>query len=278
MPELPWEKWYPTNWASEPGLRLCEAATRGIWFEAVNTMMLQQNDRVSGTIEQLASLCICRLPQMQLAVEQLKAFKVADVVEQNGCTILICRKRARDCNIKELRRKAAGARWSKPNAHPHAPFSKTTHARSASASASASFGTEGSEEGNRKIPWSLILKWLKEACANGADYQEGECRSAWLALQTNGWMWGKNPILDYRAAIERQIQSDRQRNGGNGDKPKDDFWRNSQELKLVETEIEKIRGRASTTATGRIIESRDKPTYDKLRLRATELQKFLGLK
>jgi len=103
MPELPWEKWYPTNWASEPGLRLCEAATRGIWFEAVNTMMLQQNHSVSGTIEQLAALCICRVPQMQLAIEQLKQFNVAEVVEQNGNIILSNRRRKRACKISDLR-------------------------------------------------------------------------------------------------------------------------------------------------------------------------------
>src|ERR1700690_1962268 len=96
MPELPWEKWYPTNWASEPGLRLCEAATRGIWFEAEDTMMLQQNLSVSVLIEQLAALCICRVPQMQLAIEQLKQFNVALTVEQVFNIILSNPQRKRD--------------------------------------------------------------------------------------------------------------------------------------------------------------------------------------
>ena len=87
-------------------MRLCEAATRGIWFEAVNTMMLQQSGSISGTIEELASLCICRVPQMQLAVEQLKKFKVANIIEQNGNIILTSRRRERDCKISEIRSEA----------------------------------------------------------------------------------------------------------------------------------------------------------------------------
>lgn len=113
MPELPWVQWYPTNWASEPGLRLCEAATRGIWFEAVNTMFLQNAGSISGTIEQLAAMCACRIPQMELAIQQLKTFKVADVCEQNGNTILTCRRISRDLKIKDLRRKAGLASATK---------------------------------------------------------------------------------------------------------------------------------------------------------------------
>lgn len=73
-------------------------------------------------------------------------------------------------------------------------------------------GTAAETDGQAKIPWPTILKWLMEATASGADYQEIETRSAWLALEANGWMWGKNPVVDYRAAIERQIQTDRNHN------------------------------------------------------------------
>ena len=137
MPELPWEKWYPTNWASEPGLRLCEAATRGIWFEAVNTMMLKQTDHVSGTVEQLAALCVCRVPQMHLAIEQLKSFDVADVTMQNECITLTNRRRKRGSKIREIRSNAAKSRWNNScKLDANAP--ESAHARSASASAYAS--------------------------------------------------------------------------------------------------------------------------------------------
>jgi hypothetical protein len=55
------------------------------------------------------------------------------------------------------------------------------------------------------------LKWGEEARKLGADYTDAEIRTAFLALQASGWMWGRNPVNDHRAALERQIQTDRQR-------------------------------------------------------------------
>lgn len=67
-------------------------------------------------------------------------------------------------------------------------------------------------------------KWLADWKKNGADYTVKEMHSAELALRASGWMWGKNPVTDFRAALERQIQTDRQRNqktnyGNNSPKP-----------------------------------------------------------
>lgn len=54
-------------------------------------------------------------------------------------------------------------------------------------------------------------KWLAEARKSGADYTQWEMRTALLALKANGFKWGTNQIVDHRAALERQIQTDRQR-------------------------------------------------------------------
>lgn len=56
--------------------------------------------------------------------------------------------------------------------------------------------------------------WLADVVKNGADYTEKEMRGAWLALNAGGWMWGKNPITDWRSALERQIQTDRSKSYG----------------------------------------------------------------
>lgn len=58
---------------------------------------------------------------------------------------------------------------------------------------------------------SQALQWLENWRKNGADYADAELRSSFLALSASGWMWGRNPIRDYRAALERQIQTDRDR-------------------------------------------------------------------
>lgn len=59
--------------------------------------------------------------------------------------------------------------------------------------------------------WEIARGWLNDWLKNGADYTEFETRGAFLALQANGWRWGQNPIVDHRAALERQIQTDRGR-------------------------------------------------------------------
>ncbi len=71
---------------------------------------------------------------------------------------------------------------------------------------------------------AAALKWLEDWKKNGADYTEAETRSAFLALEASGWMWGKNPVTGHRAALERQIQTDRTKthhgnHGPNGQKP-----------------------------------------------------------
>lgn len=63
---------------------------------------------------------------------------------------------------------------------------------------------------SRTVPdISHILAWLQDTNANGSDYSELEARSAFLALKAGGWQWGKREIIDWRSAIERQIQTDR---------------------------------------------------------------------
>lgn len=59
--------------------------------------------------------------------------------------------------------------------------------------------------------WEIAKRWLADWTKNGADYTEFEARGAFLALQAGGWQWGKRDITDPRAALERQIQTDRER-------------------------------------------------------------------
>lgn len=59
--------------------------------------------------------------------------------------------------------------------------------------------------------WMMAKRWLEDWRKLGADYTDFEARGAFLALQAGGWTWGKKPIADPRAALERQIQTDRER-------------------------------------------------------------------
>lgn len=74
----------------------------------------------------------------------------------------------------------------------------------------------------RTLPeWEHAEKWLVDWRKNGADYTKKETKSAFLALNASGWMWGRNPIADPRSALERQIQTDRTKNGHKDSKEKD---------------------------------------------------------
>lgn len=74
----------------------------------------------------------------------------------------------------------------------------------------------GSEGGGDVVEWEKAKSWWEDWKKNGADYTEFETRGAFLALQANGWMWGRNPVTDPRAALERQIQTDRERKSHGG--------------------------------------------------------------
>lgn len=74
-------------------------------------------------------------------------------------------------------------------------------------------GREDCKGEEPQVTWDMVRGWLMNARENGADYTEHEAKSAYLYFQANGWKWGKNPVVDFRAAVERQIQTDRTRNG-----------------------------------------------------------------
>lgn len=84
--------------------------------------------------------------------------------------------------------------------------------------AEAEVHSSSESEGNGVMTLEHALKWLSRAKESGADYTEEETKKAYLALEAGGWMWGSRPIVDPRAALERQIQTDRDRlpNRNNG--------------------------------------------------------------
>lgn len=200
---LPWIKWYPANWSSEPGLRLCCAATRGIWAEALNVMMLYGSDRVQGSVSDLARVCACEASEMMTAIGQLSLNRVANVFQQNVNTlyvhngntmleqnvniIIVSRRRARELEIKKLRSDAGKISATKRQ---HAKEQEAQH-RSSSSYSSSSFSVQKkrcTEEESVKFCLSQSLteddgKWFFDKC-------EG-----------NGWKNSGKPIVDWQATI-----------------------------------------------------------------------------
>ena len=186
MPELPWDKWFPTNWASEPGLRLCSAATRGIWFEALNTMMLMGTHEVTGTKEQLCALLCCQKNELETAIEQLKRTKVSDLHEQNGNIIFTSRRRQRACAISEVRREAgkkSGVARNKIGTNIEQHVGTRSPSLSASASASDGKGT-GENQFSESPTWEEFWEYCQGMhCGISADWFAKE--KYWAACHDN---------------------------------------------------------------------------------------------
>lgn len=110
----------------------------------------------------------------------------------------------------------------------NALHSVTSPSPSPSSSALQVVGGLGEEGGvtetlPEKVPWEWVLKWLESVRKTGADYTEDETRRAWLACNANGWMWGRNPVTDWRSALESKIQDNRARKPQNGKLKSDAF-------------------------------------------------------
>jgi len=138
MPELPWKKWFPQDWLSDPRLTHCSPATRGIWADAVSSMMLFGEDHLTGTDAYLARVCRCSEADIATAHQELEASKTGEVSIQNGYKIWVCRRIRRDLKISEIRRIAVQQRWEKRNTKALQRVNTKTHTRSASASVSES--------------------------------------------------------------------------------------------------------------------------------------------
>ncbi len=198
--KLPWCKWYPQDWLSEDGLQVCDPATRGIWIDAVNRMILKGTDFVTGTDLHLSKLLRCTITQLQAAVCELETLKIASVSMQNGCTILTCRRLARNLYDRKLKAKAANARWCKTDAD----HVKPDDARSASASAYASVSASSQEGGLGETHAERPSRKEVLAKAQMIGLAEWKAMDWFNEMQGCGWLdYQHRPVLDWVAVMTR---------------------------------------------------------------------------
>ena len=103
MPKLPWVKWFPSDWMSDQQLRRCSAATRGVWADTLNAMMLDNLPHIEGTIDDLVTLTRCSRLDLLEAIREFEAFNVCEVVKQNGSIRIESRRRKKDADLSEKR-------------------------------------------------------------------------------------------------------------------------------------------------------------------------------
>lgn len=244
-------------------------------------MMLQQSASIEGTIEQLASLCICRVPQMQLAVEQLKQFKVANIIEQNGNIILSCRKRLRDCEISELRRKAGVASGTKRQQTPQQRVRTPSASLSLSSSVPAS-GNGGT--GERDFPEIQVPSWEEvQAQCQIIGLVEWKAEDWFNEMKQTGWRDNKGrEVKDWRAYLTR-IRVWWERDGRQMEPPsKSNGSISGAETMVAQKEYDRVVARMKTIRSDygdhQNWNESDKIEYGSLKERKAELKSKLGIK
>ena len=213
MPELPWVKWYPQLWLSEPGLQECDHITKSIWSDVLNIMLQEDTHVYRSTLSKMAIRFRCTQIQMMAALEDLKQCKICEVEMLHslhvtdtvtGSVTLICRRLYREHNERNRIRLAVRKHRTKKSV-----TENVTGCNSTSTSIQKGVQGEGIPPFDEEWRWArtLLADWQK----NGADYRESELKHALNQCRANGWMWGKNSVVDKRSALEAKIQDQRDR-------------------------------------------------------------------
>src|SRR4051812_15795604 len=76
--KLPWMKFFPSDWRSDPALRMCSLAARGLWMEMLSIMheavprgSLLVNGKNMGP-KQLANLCGATVRETSALLKELE--------------------------------------------------------------------------------------------------------------------------------------------------------------------------------------------------------------
>ena len=230
-------QFYPSDWLTSPEIRICSIGARGLWIDMICWMhqgVPYGHLKVGGKVilpPTLAQLEGYPLPEVEGWLKELEEVGVFSKTD-DGC--IYSRRMVRDEELRQVRA-AGGLKGGNPDLLKRSRLSSKVNL---SANLSANLPPEdedededirnkGSEEGGLTGPvkpvhapsWGQCIAWLDAATEAGADYTKKETYTAYLALGANGWKWGVNPITDWRCALERQIQTDRQRSSNGNRKP-----------------------------------------------------------
>lgn len=114
-------KFYPSDWRSDPKLRLCSLAARGLWMEML-CIMHEAEPRgyliSNGSIlsrRQIASLCGCQVKETDALIAELDEAGVLSMTPEG---LIYSRRIIRD-EEKAAKDKANGKLGGNPNITPH---------------------------------------------------------------------------------------------------------------------------------------------------------------
>jgi len=104
--KAPAYQWYPGDFRRDPRVIALTFPSRSVWRECLDAMFLDGNrGELSGTIEQLARICLCPVSAVEIFLSENKTLKVADVTICNGTVTLVNRRMNRAYLEREMTRK-----------------------------------------------------------------------------------------------------------------------------------------------------------------------------
>lgn len=111
-----WMKFWPQDWQSDPGLRSCSMAARGLWIECIAIMHRADPyghlavNGVAPTPKRLASMVGATEREVERLLSELRE---AGVFSVNAEGIIYSRRMVRDAKASEDGRDAVAKRWTK---------------------------------------------------------------------------------------------------------------------------------------------------------------------
>ncbi len=147
-------QWYPSDWLSEPGLKLCDLAARGLWIDLLCNMFTMENRGELTVLEkhlgskEIAALVGREVSEVEAALKQLIEWGVCEKSDE-GC--IYNRRMVRDEKQRRSKAEAGskGGRVSKPPKSGSRTEAKQGPSSSTPTSSSLSSSTPTAKEAER---------------------------------------------------------------------------------------------------------------------------------
>lgn len=128
MAKMPWMKFYPSDWLSDPRVSACDARTRGIWMDLIcHIHELDEGGSITGSVDELARLARCTASEMQQAIQVIHRQRVAQIEHRNALVTLTCRRMERESKTREIN--AERQRRARGKSGGHAPVTPLSRGR-----------------------------------------------------------------------------------------------------------------------------------------------------
>lgn len=117
----PWLKWYPSDWAGDPRLRMCSLAARGLWIEMINLMHEASpygHLLVSGCAPTDAQLAVLAGGPPDQIPDLLRELETAGVFSRTRKGVIYSRRMTRDEKRSKYGQKTVNKRYEQDTEKP----------------------------------------------------------------------------------------------------------------------------------------------------------------